>query len=329
MPQRLYAKLLRLPIILRTLFLALSAIISFGALIHIIEPSTFPSIFDGIWWAIITTSTVGYGDFAPKTIPGRITGMFLILTGAGFLSFYFVNLATATVTRQNAYLEGKVAFKGMGHLIIIGWNERSREIIHHLSNAGHKQQIILIDETLESNPMPNILHFVKGRANQDETLVKANIFKAEKVLITSDQHQDELHADMFSILALLTIKGLCPSVYCIVEVLTTEQLANAKRAGADEIIQSNVLTSFVMENSITARKKMPSMLELIGQLNGGNLTLCEASENLIGKSFKEASSLLLAEGVLIIGIKRGEETFINPSHPFIISKNDQLLKIIN
>lgn len=328
MHQRFYANFLRLPIILRTLFLALSAIIFFGALIHIIEPSTFPSIFDGIWWAIVTTSTVGYGDFAPKTIPGRITGMFLILTGAGFLSFYFVNLATATVTRQNAYIEGKVAFKGMGHLIIIGWNERSREIIHHLSNAGPNLQIILIDETLESNPMPNILHFVRGRANQDETLVKANIFKAEKVLITSDQHKDELHADMFSILTLLTIKGLCPSVHCIVEVLTTEQMANAKRAGADEIIQSNVLTSFVMVNSITARRKISSILELLGQLDGVKLTLSEASDNLIGKSFKEASSLLLAEGILIVGIKRGEETFVNPSHPFIISKDDQLLKII-
>lgn len=214
-----------------------------------------------------------------------------------------MNLATATVTRQNAYFEGKVAFKGMGHLIIIGWNERSREIIDHLSNGGPNKQIILIDETLESNPMPSKLHFVKGRANLDETLIKANIFKAEKVLITSDQHKDELHADMFSILTLLTIKGLCPSVHCIVEVLTTEQMANAKRAGADEIIQSNVLTSFVMVNSITAKRKIPSIIELLRQLDGGKLTLSAAADNLIGKSFKEASSLLLAEGILIVGIK--------------------------
>jgi voltage-gated potassium channel len=327
--RRFYANFLRLPILIRTLLLALSAIIFFGVLIHFIEPKIFPSVFDGIWWAIVTTSTVGYGDLAPKTIPGRIAGMLLIFTGAGFLSFYFVNLATATVTRQNAYLEGKVAFKGMGHLMIIGWNERSKEIIHKLTNSGSKQQIILLDDSLESNPMPNTVHFIKGRANQDETLIKGNIFKAEKVLITSDQHKDELHADMFSILTLLTIKGLCPSVHCIVEVLTTEQIANAKRAGADEIIQSNVLTSFVMLNSITAKKKISSILELLGQLDRSKLTLSAVTDNLVGKTFKEVSSLLMEEGILVIGIIRGEEIFVNPSHPFTISKNDQLLEIIH
>jgi voltage-gated potassium channel len=70
------------------------------------------------------------------------------------------------------------------------------------------------------------------------------------VLITADQNKDELHADMNTVLTLLAIKGLNPDVHCVVEILTAEQLANAKRAGADEIIQSNVITSSVMMNCL-------------------------------------------------------------------------------
>jgi len=37
--------------------------------------------FDGIWWSTITVTGVGYGDMVPVTMPGRIIGMLLAMTG--------------------------------------------------------------------------------------------------------------------------------------------------------------------------------------------------------------------------------------------------------
>ncbi len=42
------------------------------------------SYWDALWWGICTVSTVGYGDIAPVTVGGRLTGAFLIIVGAMF-----------------------------------------------------------------------------------------------------------------------------------------------------------------------------------------------------------------------------------------------------
>ena len=276
MPHHIYASFIRLPLIIRTLVIALVAIITFGIIIHLLEPDSFPTIFDGIWWAVITTSTVGYGDFVPGTVIGKVTGILLILTGAGFLSSFFVNLATTAASKQNDILDGKANFKGTGHLIIIGWNERSREMIDSLRGQNNLISIALIDETLEKNPLSHQkIHFIKGQPHQDEVLTKANIRNSKKVFITADPNKGEFQADMNSILTLLAVKGLNPHVPCIVEILTKDQVANANRAGADEIIQTNMLTSFVMLQSITAQDMVNSFLELLDQQSENKLLFQE------------------------------------------------------
>jgi voltage-gated potassium channel len=244
MHHSLYIFFLRLPPLLRILLIAVSLILLFGWVIHFIEPNNFTSLFDGIWWAIITTSTIGYGDFVPKTFLGKIVGIALIFIGAGFISTYFISLATSAISKQNHFVEGKLTFHGGGHIIIIGWNERSREIIQSIINNVDHKNIVLIDETLNENPLPGkAVHFLQGRPSKDEVLLKSNLRTAKKVLITADQHKDEYQSDMNSILALLAIKGLCPELPCIIEILTSEQVENARRAGADIIIETNQIVS--------------------------------------------------------------------------------------
>lgn len=52
-----------------------------GNLIHYIEPQTFPNAFIGCWWSLVTMTTVGYGDFIPQTVGGKIEAGILMLTG--------------------------------------------------------------------------------------------------------------------------------------------------------------------------------------------------------------------------------------------------------
>jgi len=64
-----------------------------GVLVRLIAPNNFDSVGEGMWWAVVTLGTVGYGDVVPTTPWGRVVGAFTIIFGVTFLAFL-----TATVT---------------------------------------------------------------------------------------------------------------------------------------------------------------------------------------------------------------------------------------
>ncbi|HXV95966.1 MAG TPA: potassium channel family protein [Gaiellaceae bacterium] len=56
-----------------------------GGLARIVEPDTFTSIGLSYWWAVVTVTTVGYGDIVPESTAGRLVGTMLMLTGLGLI----------------------------------------------------------------------------------------------------------------------------------------------------------------------------------------------------------------------------------------------------
>ncbi|MGL4336064.1 MAG: potassium channel family protein [Turicibacter sp.] len=62
-----------------------------SGLIYYVEDMTFS---DAIWWSLVTTTTVGYGDISPETGMGRIIASILMLTGIGFLGMLTGTIST-------------------------------------------------------------------------------------------------------------------------------------------------------------------------------------------------------------------------------------------
>jgi voltage-gated potassium channel len=84
-----------------TLFVSLLFVIIAGYLIAGIDPN-IKTPGDGIWWAWVTATTVGYGDEYPISSEGRIVGGFLMILGVGLLSIITANVSAFFISNANA-----------------------------------------------------------------------------------------------------------------------------------------------------------------------------------------------------------------------------------
>ncbi|MCO7180150.1 potassium channel family protein [Lactococcus formosensis] len=68
------------------------------------------SFGDAIWWAIVTTTTVGYGDFYPKTFLGKVSAAILMFLGIGLIGYL-----TSTIT---SYFTKKIDLEEKNHELL-------------------------------------------------------------------------------------------------------------------------------------------------------------------------------------------------------------------
>ncbi len=74
-------------------------VVGAGVLISLIDHEEYPNIGIGLWWALQTVTTVGYGDVAPKNVGGRLVGAFVMLEGIAFVAIITAVITSSFVAR--------------------------------------------------------------------------------------------------------------------------------------------------------------------------------------------------------------------------------------
>jgi voltage-gated potassium channel len=78
------------------------AIVIFGVVERLVDPTTFSSIWLGMWWAVQTVTTVGYGDVVPESTVGKVIASFLLLGGLSLVAVLTAAVTSAFVARADA-----------------------------------------------------------------------------------------------------------------------------------------------------------------------------------------------------------------------------------
>ena len=78
-----------------------SITIAAGLLITVVDSDNFPSLGSGLWWAVQTVTTVGYGDHVPTTVSGQFLAALVMLLGIGFLTVITAAITSTFVSRSH------------------------------------------------------------------------------------------------------------------------------------------------------------------------------------------------------------------------------------
>ena len=70
-----------------------------GVLMRLLDHGEYSDIWVGMWWALQTVTTVGYGDVTPKNPSGRIIAAFVMLQGIAFLAIITAAITSTFVAR--------------------------------------------------------------------------------------------------------------------------------------------------------------------------------------------------------------------------------------
>ena len=85
-------------VLIATTTIVVTAVSAF--LMTLVDHENFPSLGSGLWWAIQTTTTVGYGDNVPTTTAGRVVASIVMLFGIGFLTVITAAITSTFVARS-------------------------------------------------------------------------------------------------------------------------------------------------------------------------------------------------------------------------------------
>jgi len=75
------------------------AVVVFGVVEHLVDPDSFDTVWLGMWWALETVTTVGYGDVVPADTAGKVIASFLLLGGLSLFAVITGTITTAFVTQ--------------------------------------------------------------------------------------------------------------------------------------------------------------------------------------------------------------------------------------
>jgi voltage-gated potassium channel Kch len=77
-----------------------------GVLMHFTDKQNFPTVGDGLWWAVQTVTTVGYGDVVPTSTTGRLIAALVMIGGIGFLTVITAAITSTFIENARRQLDG-------------------------------------------------------------------------------------------------------------------------------------------------------------------------------------------------------------------------------
>ncbi|MFQ6618246.1 MAG: potassium channel family protein [Fidelibacterota bacterium] len=278
----------------------------------------FDSMWGAIWWALVTITTVGYGDKVPVTTGGRIIGAIMMFTGVALVSIFTATISSIFVAKKIREGKGLEKVKFEKHILLCGWNNFAESIIMTLSNLSENQKtsLVLVNQLPEDEVSTIMgkykdlkIKFVKGDFANENVLHRANVEKAyAAILIPDETAETRGDPDEKTILATLTIKSIEPKVRVFAHLRNIEHRSHLKKAKADEIVISDEFSGYLIAAHVMEPGIPQTVAELLNYEVKSRFKRYAIPSSFVGKTYNELfEHVRKSEKGLLIGLSKEEE----------------------
>ncbi len=314
----------------RSLGFAVISLITFGTIGYWIVGAG--SLLDSLYMAVITMSTVGYGDLV-DTQGGRLFNTIYILMSVGVFSLTLATLASALVAGRVHEVIGRRRMERQiqdleGHMVLCGFGRFGQITAREI--AGKDVDLVVIDidgERVDEADDEGLLA-VHGDATEEETFEKAGIARAAALLCT-------LPSDAENVYAILNAREVKPDLPIV--ALARDRRAESKllKAGANYVVSPYSIGATHMARQILS----PNLAQVLGLASAAGedglkqvgVELDEfavgAGSELIGVALKDSPIRRDFDVMLVAVIKKDGSREFNPGPNVVIEDGSVLVAI--
>ncbi len=315
-----------------------------GSTLALVERDVNPtvdSLGDGIWWALVTVTTVGFGDITPITTLGRMIGGVLMIAGLFNLALFagIVGNTLLSVVLRIRKEQFRVS-DYTGHIVICGYDAGARVLLDALRQEFNPSQttLVVFGEDARPEDLPPDFLWVSGDPTKESELDKVRLTHARAAVLVARRNVLPQQADAATILTAFTIRSYLLArheshprrepLYVAAEILDSENVGHAMSAGANEVIETTRLGFSLLSHAVS----MPgtaSIMSQVATIGAHSIFVAPLPTDVeVPASFGDVVQYVKrSSGALVIGLRNREtgDHVVNPADTTEIGRDSQLI----
>jgi voltage-gated potassium channel len=265
----------------------------------------------GLYWAVTTATTVGYGDVTPHNPVGRLIASLVMLTTIPMLAAAFALVSGAAAAAGiRRILNMHTQFPEGTYRLIVGTSPTVPAIIDELAGAGIP--VVLVADIDPASAHAGV-HVVRGNPTDEGVIARAKPAGAEQALITGTSDGDVL-------VSAVLLRKQAPDL----TITALVDSPSVREALHDLGVQQTVSSSQLLSRTLAAALETPHAGEMMAQLVGQRDSFAEvdAGPAAVGRRLSAVRGERLG---LVLGLVRNGEFNIGLADDPVIEAGDRLL----